>query len=77
MVLNYSNISLSGLQLGISTLTRSGKSVKDISYALYNWGCVIYQRSKTRKKFTPYDPIAFFLFIKQFAEDHSYFIKML
>jgi len=58
-------------------VTESGKSVKDISHALYNWDCVIYQRSETRKKFTPYDPIAFFLFIKQFAEDHSYFIKML
>jgi len=36
MVLNYPNVSPSGLQLGIPTLTGPGKSVKDISHALHN-----------------------------------------
>jgi len=36
MVLNHPNISPSGLQLGIPTLTGPGKSVKDISHALHN-----------------------------------------
>ena len=76
MVLNYPNISSSSLQLDIPTLTEPGKSVKDISHALHNWSCVIYQRNKTRKKFTFHDPTAFFLFIKQFAKDYPYFIKI-
>ena len=36
IVLNHPNISPSGLQLGIPTLTGPGKSVKDISHALHN-----------------------------------------
>jgi len=56
IVLNHPNVGLSGLQLGIPTLTGPGKSVKDLSHALHNCGCVIYQRSETRKKFTPHDP---------------------
>ena len=76
IVLNYPNISFSGLQLGILTLTGPGKSVKDISYVLHNQGYVIYQKSEIRKKFTSYDFIAFFMFIKQFAKDHPYFIKI-
>ena len=44
---------------------------------MHNHGRVIYQRSETRKKFTPHDPTIFFSSIKQFAEDHSYFIKTL
>ena len=42
IVLNHPNISPSGLQLGIPTLTGPGKSVKDISHALHNQGHVIY-----------------------------------
>jgi len=56
-------------------LTGPGKSVKDISHALHNHGQVIYQRSKTRKKFTSHNPTIFFSSIKQFAKDHPYFIK--
>jgi len=75
IVLNHPNVGPSGLQLGIPTLTGPGKSVKDLSHALHNCGRVIYQRSETRKKFTPHDPTIFFSSIKQFAEDHPYFIK--
>jgi len=76
IVLNHSNVGPSGLQLGIPTLTRSRKSVKNFSHILYNQGHVIYQKSETRKKFTPHNSYSLFSSIKQFAEDYPYFIKM-